>query len=86
MRFDDDGKPVRVRNTLVVGQSDYFTGGGNSNEAGFKILTEVGEVVTTQADSLLNPAGAILVKPDADVLSAMLLAIVQVLHRRFHSA
>ena len=72
---------------VVASQSFHFSRSGERHDMLVKLITITAcEVVKTQADPLLNPAGAILVKPDADELRVMLLAIVQVLHRRFHSA
>ena len=49
-------------------------------------ISEVGEQASTQTDSRLDPTGAIVVKPYADMLHLKLLHISKELHGLSHVA
>ena len=73
---------------VFASQSCHFTRVGDGYDVGLKITTlVVGEKMPLpfQTDSRLDPACAVVVKPDTDLLSLELLLLSHVAHRYQHA-
>ena len=72
---------------VVTGQSSNLTRQGNGYDGISNYLTFiVNEEAVSQTDAFLDPAGAVLIEPDAVMLRLKLLSISHEFHSLLHAA